>query len=378
VADTDERAKGATVVTEQAESATAVAAQKRSPRDTLVDGLVSLLQFREVSIVVVAIVIAILFQAINRAFLTTEVPVLLSTAAQYGLIAIGETMLMITGEIDLSAAKIYSTTPFIAYYLTLINVPFVVALILALAGAAVIGMVNGLITVRFGLPSLITTLGMLFFLDGVTLTVTHSEPVTTPVEQPVNTFLGQGQQAPIGGAATYAGFIWLVLCVLILTLVLYRTRFGMHTIAVGSNLLAAREIGIRTERTKVMNFMIMGVVAGLAGIIQAVATGSTDPSAGDPVLSLYGIAATVMGGTSLFGGSGTVIGALVGAFVISSLNNGLPLIGAQATMSFIIVGLAIVLAMILNVKVGSLRGRRLSGLRGTRAQAVPSAVRGKR
>jgi simple sugar transport system permease protein len=122
----------------------------------------------------------------------------------------------------------------------------------------------------------------------------------------------------------------------------------------------------------------MGVVAGLAGIIQAVATGSTDPSAGDPILSLYGIAATVMGGTSLFGGSGTVIGALVGAFVISSLNNGLPLIGAQATVSFIIVGLAIVLAMILNVKVGSLRGRRLSGLRGTRLGAVPSAVRGKR
>lgn len=340
-------------------SPTAVHPQAVAPRarGALMDGLGRLPRLPEFSIAVVAIVIAVIFQVINQAFLTAEVPVLLSLTAQYGLIAIGEAMLMITGEIDLSAAKIYSTTPFIAYYLTQAHVPFLAALILALAGAALIGMVNGLITVKFGLPSLITTLGMLFFLDGVTLTVTHSEPVTTPVAEPINTFLGLGQNSPIGGPATYAGFIWLVLGVIVLTVVLRRTRFGMHTISVGSNLLAAREIGIRTDRVKVANFMIMGVVAGLAGIIQSVSTGSTDPTAGDPILSLYAIAAAVMGGTSLFGGSGTIIGALIGAFVISSLNNGLPLIGAQATLSFIIVGLAIVAAMILNVRVGALRGK---------------------
>jgi simple sugar transport system permease protein len=312
----------------------------------------------ELSIVVVAIVIAIVFQVINHAFLTAEVPVLLSVTAQYGLIAIGEAMLMITGEIDLSAAKIYSTVPFIAYYLTQAGLPFWLAILLALVGGALIGMVNGLITVRLGVSSLITTLGMLFFLDGVVLTVSHSQPVTTPAEEPVNTFLGLGQQNPIGGAATYAGFIWLLIGVVVLTLVLRRTRFGMHTISVGSNLLGAREIGIHTDRTKIINFMIIGVTAGLAGIIQSVSSGSTDPSAGDPTLSLYAIAAAVIGGTSLFGGSGTVIGALIGAFVISSLNNGLPLIGAQATISFVIVGLAIVIAMILNIRLGTLRGRR--------------------
>lgn len=312
----------------------------------------------ELSIVVVAIVIAVVFQVINHAFLTGEVPVLLSVTAQYGLIAIGEVMLMITGEIDLSAAKIYSTVPFIAYYLTQAGLPFWLAILLGLAGGALIGLVNGLITVRLGVSSLIATLGMLFFLDGVVLTVSHSQPVTTPVAEPINTFLGEGQGSQIGGAATYAGFIWLLIGVVVLTLVLRRTRFGLHTISVGSNLLGAREIGIHTDRTKIINFMIIGVTAGLAGIIQVVSSGSIDPSAGDPILSLYAIAAAVIGGTSLFGGSGTIIGALIGAFVISSLNNGLPLIGAQATISFVIVGLAIVGAMVLNIRLGTLRGRR--------------------
>jgi simple sugar transport system permease protein len=318
----------------------------------------TLLRFPESSIAVVAIVIAVVFQLKNAGFLTSLVPVLLSSTALYGLIAIGEAMLMITGEIDLSAAKVYSTTPFIAYYLTQIHIPYGLAIVLALAGAALIGMINGIITVRFGVPSLIATLGMLFLLNGLTLTVSRSQPVVTPQVEPLNTLLGEGQQQPIGGPATYAGFIWLMIFMVALTVVLRRTRFGMHTISVGSNLLAAREIGIRTQRVKIANFMIMGVLAGLNGIIESVASGSTDPSAGDNVLTLYGIAAAVIGGTSLFGGSGTLVGAVIGSFVIASLLNGLPLIGAQATESDIIVGIAIVIAIILNIWLNTWRERR--------------------
>jgi simple sugar transport system permease protein len=199
---------------------------------------------------------------------------------------------------------------------------------------------------------------MLFLLNGLTLTVSHSEPVVTPHVEPINTLLGEGQQQPIGGPATYAGFIWLILLMVILTVVLRRTRFGMHTIAVGSNLLAAREIGIRTHRVKIANFMIMGVLAGLNGIIESVASGSTDPSAGDNSLTLYGIAAAVIGGTSLFGGSGTLVGAVIGSFVIAALINGLPLVGAQQTETDIIVGIAIVIAIILNIWLNKWRERR--------------------
>jgi simple sugar transport system permease protein len=330
----------------------------RSTGSALTGALGTLLRFPETSIVVVAIVVALVFQVLNPAFLTSLVPVLGQKTALYGLIAIGEAMLMITGEIDLSAAKVYSTTPFIAYFFSQAGVPFGIGLILALVGASLIGLVNGVITVRFGVPSLIATLGMLFFLNGLTLSVSHSEPVLTPVQEPFNTFLGLGHQQPIGGAATYAGFLWLMVFTVILTVVLRRTRFGTYTIAVGSNLLAAREIGIRTQRVKIINFMLMAFLAGFNGIIEAAASGSIDPSAGDNSLTLYGIAAAVIGGTSLFGGSGTVIGAVIGSFVIAGLVYGLPLVGAQATTSDLILGIAIVVAITLNIYLTKLQARR--------------------
>ena len=307
------------------------------------------LRYPETGITLVAILIALIFEILNGAFLTSEVPVLLGSTAQYGMLAVGEAMLMITGEIDLSAAKIYSTAPFIAYFFSHLGVPFALAIPLALVGAGLIGLLNGFITVRLGVPSLIATLGMLFLLNGATLTLTHSQPVHTP-DSFLNIALGAGQQSA-SGIGAYASFGWLIAIVFAFTVVLRRTRFGLHTISVGSNLLAAREIGIRTEKTKILNFVIMGVLAGFAGIIEACASGSIDPSAGDNTLTLYAIAAAVIGGTSLFGGSGTVLGALIGAFVVSSLNNGLPLVGAQAGFADVPLGVAIVVAMVLNIKI---------------------------
>lgn len=334
-------------------------AAKRSEPGVFSDGVLrGLLRLREAGVLLVAVIVALIFTALKSDFLGSDAQVVLALTAQYGFFAVGEAMLMITGEIDLSAAKIYSTTPFIAYYLTQANVPFLPAVVLALVGAGLIGMINGIVTVRLGVPSLIATLGMLFLLNGITLTVSQSHPVTTPMAEPLNTLLGHGQQdLTIGGPAPYAGFIWLVLLVGILTVVLRRTRFGLHTISVGSNLLAAREIGIHTDRTKILNFVIMGLLAGFGGLVQAISSGSTDPSAGDPTLSLYGIAAAVIGGTSLFGGSGTIIGALIGAFVISLLNTGLTYVGAQAGVSDIPLGLAIALAMVLNIRLSRGRGR---------------------
>jgi simple sugar transport system permease protein len=237
-------------------------------------------------------------------------------------------------------------------------VPFGLSILLGLAAGALIGAVNGIITVRFGVPSLIATLGMLFFLNGITLTVSRSEPVPTPIAQPFNVLLGQGQQNGMGGPAQFAEFIWLLVFMVVLAVLLRRTRFGMHTISVGSSLLASREIGIRTQRVKIANFMIMGVLASFCGICEAVISGSTDPSAGDNTITLYGIAAAVIGGTSLFGGSGTVIGAVLGAFVVSSLLSGLAVIGAPAGISDVILGLAIVAAILLNIRLSTLRGRR--------------------
>jgi simple sugar transport system permease protein len=156
----------------------------------------------------------------------------------------------------------------------------------------------------------------------------------------------------------FTPILWTLVVALILTLVLSRTVFGLHVISTGSNPLAAREIGVRTERVKIAAFMILGGLAALTGLITATISGSAAPDAGGSNLTLLAIAAAVIGGTALTGGSGTVIGALIGAFVISCLNNGLVLLGAQATQSNIFLGAAIIAAMILNVQLDTVRVRR--------------------
>ena len=155
-----------------------------------------------------------------------------------------------------------------------------------------------------------------------------------------------------------ATILWALLVVGTLAFVLNKTRFGLHTVATGSNIVGSREIGIRTDRIKIYNFMIAGGVAAFAGMLNTVQFSSADPLAGSPFLTLQAIAAAVIGGTSLLGGSGTLIGALIGAFVVASLNNGLVMVGAQATTSDIYLGTAIVAAMVLNVQVDRLRTRK--------------------
>jgi simple sugar transport system permease protein len=156
----------------------------------------------------------------------------------------------------------------------------------------------------------------------------------------------------------FTPFLWTGLFVGIIALVLNRTTFGLHTIATGSNIIGAREIGVRTDRIKVYNFMIAGGFAAFAGIVNTIQFSSADPQAGSPFLTLQAIAAAVIGGTSLLGGSGTAIGSLIGAFVVATLNNGLVMVGAQATVSDIYLGAAILVAMILNIQVNRLRTRR--------------------
>jgi simple sugar transport system permease protein len=240
---------------------------------------------------------------------------------------------------------------------------WVTALIAIFLGVAV-GFFNGFITVKLRIPSLITTLGTFFLLTGITVSVARSQPIRMPVEQPFNLVFGQNRFGPLDSLLSWDGLtgftpiLWTLVIALILTLVLSRTVFGLHVISTGSNPLAAREIGVRTGRMKIAAFMILGGLAALTGLMTATVSGSAAPDAGGSNLTLLAIAAAVIGGTALTGGSGTVIGALIGAFMIACLNNGLVLLGAQATESNIYLGVAIIAAMILNVQVEAVRVRR--------------------
>jgi simple sugar transport system permease protein len=329
--------------------------------------LVILSRYREASIAAVAVVLIIYFQiGSNGGFLSPQfMSVVLRDTGRLGLIAVGEVMLMITGEIDLSVSGTFSISPYIMVLLSIAwGVPLWLGASVGVLIGVLVGFINGIVTVRLRVPSLITTVGTLFLLQGIVVSIYNSQPIIAPVEEPFNAIFGESLADPSSSnldwqaVTAFTPFIWTLVIVLVMGVVLDRTSFGLHTVATGSNIIGAREIGVRTDRIKIYNFMIAGGCAALAGIINTAQFTSADPQAGSPFLTLQAIAAAVIGGTSLIGGSGTVIGALIGAFVVATLNNGLVMVGAQATVSDIYLGLAIIAAMILSVQVDRLRTRR--------------------
>ena len=308
------------------------------------------LRWREASILVVAIALIIYFQAANANFLTgANLRTLSQFIAAPAIIACGEVMLLICGEIDLSAGMMFALAPFVMYFANGAGVPMLPAMLLGILAGALVGLVNGLITVRLRVPSFVTTLGTLFLLNGFTLTISHGSPVVTP---------GSETFAAVMGAWDYSQFLWALLIVAVMHVVLRHTRWGLHTIATGGNPVGASETGIRTGWIKIGTFVLTGALAAFAGTLEAFRLGSSDPLAGGNTIMFMAVAAGVIGGTPLAGGAGTIIGALLGAIVLGVLQDGFNLQGINAFTFNMILGGAILLAMIGNVHLPSLRRSR--------------------
>src|SRR4051812_6289601 len=253
------------------------------------------LERRELSIAVVAIALYVYFLYTVADFASPDNLETLGTfIAATAIIAAGEVFLMISGEIDLSVGQVYALAAFIVYWATQAGVPVLLAVVLALAASALIGLFNGLVTTVVGVSSFITTLGTFFFLNGLTLTLSNGTPVDTP---------GSGAYSRWFGGGAWAEILWAIAIVLVLQVVLTRTRWGLHTFAVGGNRLGSREAGIKVRWVKIRNFMLCSALAGFAGIIEAVRITSTDPLAGGADIMFAAVSAAVIGGTLLAGGS---------------------------------------------------------------------------
>ena len=158
------------------------------------------------------------------------------------------------------------------------------------------------------------------------------------------------------GAGPWASISWALLIVAVFHVILTRTRWGLHTISVGGNPVGATEAGIRASRIKIGNFMVTSTLGGLVGIMEAFRINTIDPNiGGGTTLTFYAISAAVIGGTALAGGSGTIVGAFLGALVLAVLQNGFNLIGYSANTIYLILGLAIPLSMIANQYLSRLR-----------------------
>jgi simple sugar transport system permease protein len=333
------------------------------------------LTLREGSIVVVT-VLAILYFSLktDRFFTTDNFKTLLPYFAPFAILAVGEAMLMIAGEIDLSIGSVFLFTPFMFYEFNQAGLPLVPCLICALACAAAVGVLNGVLTEVIGVSSFITTLGTLLGVAGLTLIISHAAPVSMPgaevtsktvnVSHVVN---GQtvvlpekvneiGTFAKIFGGGIYSELIWALLIVLGVQVLLRMTRWGMHTIAVGGNKLGASEAGIKVRAVVIRNFVLCSLLAGLVGIFEATRASSVTPdTAGASETMFRAVSAAVIGGTLLTGGQGTAIGALFGALFLGVLRDGLTLQGISADYLDFILGLAILVAMVINVYVGRVR-----------------------
>jgi len=307
----------------------------------------SLLHSREASIAIAGIVLVVYFQSTAPAFLSaSNVANLAGYSATTAIIAAGEVMVLISGEVDLSVGQVYALAPFVMYYAQRAGVPFVPAIAVGLIPAAIIGMINGLITVVLEIPSFITTLGTLFLINGLTLTISGGFPVA-PKPGPV---LGN-----IFGGNAISQSLWAIGVTLVFQFVLVKTRWGMHTIATGGNLIGAAEVGVKTGFIKIGNFIICSVLGGLAGTLDCFRIGSIDPLAGGTEIMFMAIASAVIGGTLLTGGSGTIIGAFLGAGVLGILKDGFTLSGVSAYTFDMILGGAILITMLINVHLSRLR-----------------------
>jgi simple sugar transport system permease protein len=340
------------------------------------------ISLREGSIIVVTVVTAIYFAANTSSFFTgTNFKTLLPYFAPFAILAAGEVFVMILGEIDLSIGAMYLFAPILFFKMnTSVGLPLVPAVIVALLMCAAVGAVNGFFVAVIGINSFVATLAMLFTFEGLALIVSKGTPVATPgaslhttTQNVTHIVNGHAVTLPeqvnhistfakIFGGGTYSELIWALVIVGILQVVLTFTRWGLYTVAIGSNKLGAAEAGVRVKLVMIRNYVLCATLAGLVGIFEAVraATVQPDPAGANEILFLA-VAAGVIGGTLLTGGSGTVVGALIGALFLGILKEGLVLQGVNANYLLFYTGLAIIVAMTANVYVGRVRRGQGSG-----------------
>jgi simple sugar transport system permease protein len=302
----------------------------------------------ELRILLVAALLAAYFEFANHDFLLTNASLvnLSQFIAPVAIIAFGEIMLMIGGDIDLSAGMVFAFAPFMMVFANDAGAPMWLAVIAGLVAAALVGFVNGAVTVWLRLPSFVTTLGTLFLINGITLTASRGTPAPAP---------GTPGFSAVMGAWGYSEIIWTAAIAFAMHVLLRHTRWGLHTQAAGANPIGASEAGIHVNRLRLGNFILAAVLAGFTGMLEAFRITSIDPQAGGNQIMFLAVAAAVIGGTPLTGGSGTIVGGLIGAAVLGILNDGFTLIGINAFTFNIILGAAILAAMIFNIHVGRIR-----------------------
>ena len=297
------------------------------------------------------VVIIVVFSLLSPNFLQFDntIGILLATTVN-GILALGVTFVIITGGIDLSIGTVMTLSAVMtAVFITLWHVPVPLGVLGGIATGGLAGLVNGVFVAKLKIPPFIATLGMLNVAKGLALVISGLKPVyfnDTPEfnRAAMGSLIGSvipGLDVPnlvliLFGAAALAG------------LLLTRTILGRYTFAVGSNEEAARLSGVNVDAWKMAVYTLSGLFSGLAGVLIAARLNSAQPSLGQGY-ELDAIAAAVIGGTSLSGGEGTILGTVIGAFIISTLTNGLRIVSVPQEWQTVVTGGIVIVAVYLDI-----------------------------
>lgn len=291
----------------------------------------------------VALAVACFFFATRTdRFLTGEnLSLILQQVMVVGVIAIGQTLIILTAGVDLSCGTVMALGGIVMTKLAAEQgLPVPVAIGAGLATTTLLGAVNGLLVSAIKLPPFIVTLGTLNIAFAITQLYSQAQTVT---ELPASMTL-LGGTFRVGGTAVVYGVVLMLALYALIWYVLRGTASGRHVYAVGNNPEAARLTGIPTHRVLLGVYVSAGLLYGIASLLSVARTGVGDPNAGQTE-NLDAITAVVLGGTSLFGGRGAVFGSLVGALIVGVFRNGLTLMGVSSVYQILITGILVILAV---------------------------------
>jgi len=294
---------------------------------------------------VLLVITSIAFALASPAFLSaSNISNMWAFIPELGIMALAMTVLLTAGEFDLSVGAVFAFGPLLTFILmNQQGLPLALAILLGVAACVLVGLVNGLLVTKVGISSFLVTLGTMLTIRGFSLFLSDGFPEDTiSVTGAVRTFLVGDFQ--IGSFTFYASLLWFVGLAILLHLVLNESRFGNAIMATGGNKKSAAARGIKTDWVKIRLFVLASLLACLAGLISSVRIGSASPIAGQGY-ELEVIAMAVVGGTSLFGGRGTIIGTFIGTVLLRSIRNGIVIVGFAGLAYDMFVGLIILIAM---------------------------------
>jgi fructose transport system permease protein len=291
----------------------------------------------------IALLLACAFFAVTteRFFSGENLSLILQQVTVVGVIAIGQTLIILTAGIDLSCGMVMALGSVVmTKFAVELGLPTPVAVLCGIAVTAAFGLLNGLLVTRIKLPPFIVTLGTFNIAFAITQLYSGAQTVTD-LPAAMNWL---GGTFALGGANVAYGTVLMLLLYLGTWFWLRETGAGRHVYAVGNNPEATRLVGIPTQRVLLGVYVLAGVFYGIASLLAVARTGVGDPNAGQTE-NLDAITAVVLGGTSLFGGRGVVLGSLIGAVVVGVLRNGLTLMGVSSVYQVLVTGILVILAV---------------------------------